>query len=470
MMSTRMKSARQKERGMEISLFVAEVPVWYGSNGKVRPEWLSKCEEERNRTKELMEQVASLTNLQEACKRVISNHGSGGVDGMETKDLKKWFAENAGKLQEELTSESYRPQPVRGVKIRKPKGGYRQLGIPTVTDRLVQQAIAQVLQKIYEPGFSDGSYGFRPGRNAHQALQRAATFVSEGKTNVIDMDLEKFFDQVNHQRLLWLLGTRIGDKRILRLISRILKSGIMQGGLTEQRIKGTPQGSPLSPLLSNIVLDELDKELTRRGLSFVRYADDLQIFAGSLTSAKRIMESVTKHIENKLKLKVNRDKSAIRKPTQTNFLGHCIYYNGLVGLSKDSEQRLKDKLRKITKRNRGVSLESIIHQLSSVLRGWLQYFRFASMKSRLDKLDAWLRRKLKCYRLKQCKRCIGVVRFLRKLGVEKTLVWRTALSGKGWWRLSNSPAINIGMCNKWFDTMGYYSLSKNYAKLHRILI
>ena len=279
-----------------------------------------------------------------------------------------------------------------------------------------------------------------------------------------------FFDEVNHHRLMWLISTRIGDQRVLWIIKEFLKSGILQDGLLQQRIKGTPQGSPLSPLLSNIVLDELDQELNRRGINYVRYADDIQIFVGSKVSAERVMKSITKFIEGRMKLKVNHNKSEIRKHYETNFLGHSILNQGKVGLSKASESKLKSKLKKITQRNRGVSLEGVLHELRPVLQGWLNYFKFASMQSKLKVIDGWLRRRLKCYRLKQCKRCIGIVRWLRSLGVEETLCWRTALSGKSWWRLSNSLALSIGMNNKWFAEQGFYSLAINHEKLHRKII
>lgn len=464
-----MKPARQEE-GEQRSLFNPDIPVWYERNGKVSPRWLSACHERRCLTADLMERIAEPCNLNEALRQVVRNSGSSGIDGMTVKELKGWFSKNHQTLSEQLKSGSYLPHPVKGVQIPKPKGGHRQLGIPTVIDRLVHQAVKQELQKIYDVTFSEESYGFRPGRNAHQALRAAAQHVNNGKTYIVDLDLEKFFDEVNHHRLLWLLSTRISDKRLLRLIGLFLKSGIQHGGLVEQRIKGTPQGSPLSPLLSNIVLDELDKELSRRGLSYVRYADDVQIFVGSHASAERVMCSITRYIEHKMKLKVNRTKSAIRRPHESNFLGYSLSRDGKVGLSASSVVRLKDKIRKITQRRRGVSIEKILHELQPVLRGWLQYFKYASMKSKLRAIEGWLRRKLKCFRLKQCKRCIGIVRFLRKSGVEENLCWRTALSGKGWWRLSNSPALSIGMNNQWFMDRGFYSLSLNYARLHRSIL
>jgi RNA-directed DNA polymerase len=403
--------------------------------------------------------------LQKAYKQVRSNGASAGVDKMSVQDFGDWFATHYQDLQMELQQEIYEPQAVKGIQIPKPTGGFRQLGIPTVKDRVVQQAISQVLQPIFDPKFSPNSYGFRPKRNAHQALRQACKFVKLGKTKAVDLDLAKFFDEVNHQRLMWLLSTRIGDKQLLRLILKILKTDILIDGLQEQRTKGTPQGSPLSPLLSNIVLDELDQELSRRGLNFVRYADDVQILVSSQRSAERVQASVIEFIENKMKLKVNREKSGIKPCYKVNFLGHSLLHAGKLGLSESSEQRLKDKLKMITHRKRGVSFEQILKELTVVTQGWLQYFHLAQMKSKLIAIEGWLRRRLKCFRLKQCKRAIGVVRFLQKLKVEKTLCWRLALSGKGWWRLSNSPASNIGMNNNWFLEQGFYSLTSNYQKL-----
>ena len=456
-----------EERGTGSRLFAEGVTVCYTRSGKVNPEWLSACEEERNSGENLMEQIADPLNLQKAYQRVVQNGGSGGVDGMTVKELQAWLGKNLAELEQQLLEGSYEPQAVRGVQIPKRQGGNRQLGIPTVRDRLVQQAIQQVLSVRYERIFSPNSYGFRPNKNAHQALKQAGIYVASGKGYVIDLDLEKFFDEVNHHRLMWLLSTRIGDRRLLQLIHRYLKAGMLQDGLNEQRTKGTPQGSPLSPLLSNIVLDELDKELAQRGHSYVRYADDVKIFVSSQQRAEAAKRSITRYIENKLKLKVNITKSKTCKGYELNFLGHSILGNGELGLSKQSEARLKSKLKEVTQRNRGMSLEEMLARLRTIQQGWLQYFCYARMKGKMESIDGWLRRRLKSFRLKQCKRAIGIVRWLRKLGVEETLSWRTALSGKGWWRISNSPAINIGMNNQWFTAQGYYSLSENYKVLHR---
>lgn len=437
--------------------------VYPKPNGRVSLQWLTACEEERALTADMMDRIADLSNLTTAMRQVVRNGGSAGIDGETVAQLKEWFNHNWQGLQSSLLEGSYLPQGVRGVRIPKPKGGYRQLGIPTVKDRLVQQAISQVLSKRYEPVFSEHSYGFRPGRNAHQALQKAGGYVAEGYKYVVDLDLEKFFDKVNHDRLLWILGTRIGDKRVLSLVGRFLRSGIMQDGLMSQRLQGTPQGSPLSPLLSNIVLDELDKELETRGHRFVRYADDAIILVGSEEAAKRVQRSITNYIENRMALKVNLEKSRICKPRELNFLGHCILNDGGLGISRESLLRFKAKLRRITRRNKGISLEQLIQGLNPVLRGWLNYFRYARMKKALVRLEAWLRRRIRCFRLKQCKRTFGIVRFLRSRGLPEQRVWQIALSGKGWYRLANSPGANEAMNLEWFKESGLFCLSSSYC-------
>ncbi len=458
---------RQGECNFSEDLFATDIPVWYEGNGAVRSEWLSICERERNQTKNLLESVIDLGNLRKAYVSVRSNGGSSGIDKESVLAYGERFKTDYRALQTALLEGSYTPNLVKGVQLPKPDGGYRQLGIPTVEDRVVQQAILQVLQPYYDPKFSNYSYGFRPHRSTHQALVESCRYVKAGYTRVVDIDLSKFFDEVNHQRLEWLLSTRIGDKRLLDLIHKILRTGILEDGLVSQRIKGTPQGSPLSPLLSNIVLDELDQELQRRGLCYVRYADDVKVFVRSKLSSERVMGSLTKFIEERMLLKINYEKSGIRSARDTEFLGYRLQYGGKLSLSVKSEARLKSKLRTLTQRNRGVSFGQMINEIRIVLEGWLRYFSMALMKKKLEQIDGWLRRRLKCYRLKQCKRAIGIVRFMRSLGVEETLSWRLALSGKGWWRKSNTPATNIGMNNEWFTRQGYYSLSDNYQKLHR---
>ncbi len=436
-------------------------------HGAVSPEWLCACEEERTLTAGIMEEIASLSNLQKANVSVRKNGGSGGVDGMDMKGFRRWARSNMLQLQTELLEGRYEATAVLGVQIPKPQGGYRQLGVPTLRDRLVQQAIHQVLSKRYEVIFSTNSYGFRPGRSAHDALLQWCKYIEQGRNYVVDLDLEKFFDKVNDDRLMWLLSTRIGDGKLLELIHRMLRAGMLQGGLISQRIEGTPQGGPLSPLLSNIVLDEPDKEPEHRGYSYVRYADDVKIFASSHRQAERIMSKVIWFIEGRLKLKVNRDKSRICKGHELNFLGHSLLKDGTLGLGKGSEQRFKYKLKAISSRRRGVSIGQVMKELCDVTRGWLVYYRSARMQRKIEQIEGWLRRRLRCFRLKQCKRAIGIVRFVRKEGVEETLAWRLGLSGKGWWRLANSPASTIAMNNLWFARMGYQSLTDYYNRVKR---
>lgn len=449
------------ERGC--SQVVKGTDVFSTRNGRVRQEWLSRCREERALTQDLLSKIADLKNLETAMRKVVSNKGSAGIDGKNVQELKEWFSTHYRVLQTEIMSGTYKVTAVKEVWIPKPNGGKRKLGIPTVKDRLVQQAISQVLSARYEPIFSEHSYGFRPGRNAQQALRKAGGYVSECRNWVVDIDMAKFFDEVNHDRLLWQLSTRIGDKRVLKLIGQFLRAGILSGGMSNQRIKGTPQGSPLSPLLSNIVLDELDKELERRGHHFVRYADDLIIMVGSELSAKRVMQGMTSFIENRMRLKVNAEKSQVVRPHQLNFLGHNIHLDGHLGLSRKSEQRFKAKLKTLTKRNRGISFEQLISEINPLLRGWLNYFRNARMRRRLSRIESWLRRRLRCYRLKQCKRALGIARFLYKLKVPWKRCWTTAGSSKGWFRLSMTYAAHEGMNLKWFNKVGLYNLTANYG-------
>ena len=437
--------------------------VFADPSGRVRREWLAACADERALTRDLMEKVADLANLAAALRRVVRNGGSPGVDGMTTKELPCWFDQHWRALQQSLLDGSYEPDGVRGVDIPKPSGGLRQLGIPTCRDRLVQQAISQVLSPRYERVFSDRSYGFRPGRSAHQALEQAASDVARGRRYVVDMDLEAFFDEVCHDRLMWLVGTRIGDGRLLALIGRFLRVGIMQGGLVQQRTKGTPQGSPLSPLLSNVVLDELDKILEVRGHRFVRYADDLIVLVGSQAAAERVMQSITSFIEGRMRLKVNRQKSRICRPQSLNFLGHSILPGGQLGLSQESEARLRAKLRSLTRRSRGISLGRMVREVNTALRGWLSYFRYAKMKTRLSGLDRWLRRRIRCARLKQCKRAVGLARFLQRCAVPARRAWRLARSSKGWYRLACSPVSHEAMNRSWFQSLGLYSLVAHYG-------
>jgi len=422
-------------------------------------------EQERALTRDLMGAILCHSNIKQAYKQVKQNKGVAGIDQMPVGKFAVWYAEEAETLLSKLYDGTYEPQGVKQAEIRKPNGGKRKLGIPTVTDRIIQQAIAQVLSPIYERKFSDHSYGFRPKRSAHQALKKGSEYVEEGRYIVIDLDLQTFFDVVNHDRLMYRLSTTIGDKTLLGLIRKYLQSGIMVDGVLSQRTEGTPQGSPLSPLLSNIVLDELDKELEGRGLKFVRYADDCNIYVRSLKAGERVMESVSNFIENKLKLLVNKEKSQVCEVNHTIFLGYTIQKDGILNIAKKSVERFKEKIRKITKRNRGVKLEQVIVELIPVMRGWLNYFHRARCKSLLKNLDSWIRRKLRCYRLKQCKRVITLQQFLKSRGVDTWLSWILALSGKGHWRKSGCPQMHQALNNKWFDEAGLYNLSLNYVRL-----
>ena len=423
-------------------------------------------EQERALTQDLMGAILSQSNIKQAYKQVKKNKGVAGIDQMSVGEFAAWYAENGETLLSKLYNGTYQPQGVKQVEIPKPNGGKRKLGIPTVTDRIIQQAIAQVLSPIYERKFSDHSYGFRPNRSAHQALKKGSDYVAEGRYYVVDMDLRTFFDAVNHDRLLYRLSLTIGDKTLLGLIRKYLQSGIMIDGLVSQRTEGTPQGSPLSPLLSNIVLDELDKELEKRGHKFVRYADDFNIYVRSQAAGERVMESVSRFIESKLKLIVNKEKSQVCEVNQTNFLGYTIQKDGNLSIAKKSIDRFKEKVRKITRRNRGVKFEQVIAELIPVMRGWLNYFRHARCKRLLKTLDSWIRRKLRCYRLKQCKRTITLQQFLKSRGVETWQSWILALSGKGHWRKSGCPQMHQALSNKWFDEIGLYNLTLNYEKLN----
>ena len=454
-----------------------------GSGACAEPQASTAWEQQRALTQTLMEEVAGSANLNQAFKRVKANKGSAGVDGMTVVDLKAWIAVNREGLIAALLDGSYQPKTVRGVEIPKPGGGMRppspeatkppkggsraiaQVGIPTVVDRLVQQAILQVLEPILDPTFSASSFGFRPGKSAHQALAQAQGYIADGRGIVVDIDLEKFFDRVNHDVLMARLARRVGDKRLLKIVRRFLQAGMMQGGVRIERHEGTPQGGPLSPLLANLLLDDLDKELERRGHRFCRYADDCNIYVASEAAGERVMASVVAFLESKLRLKVNRTKSAVAPVGERSFLGHRLLRGGGLGLAPKSLSRAKERLRQLTRRNRGIALERMIGEVNSFTTGWVTYFRHAACKTALSELDEWLRRKLRCVRLKQCKRPKPTADFLVKLGVPAKRAWLLALSGKGWWRVSGSPPAHEAMTLQWFKGSGLISLSDHYAVL-----
>jgi RNA-directed DNA polymerase len=421
-------------------------------------------EESRALTQHVMEEVASSANLNQAYKRVKANGGAAGVDGMSVADLRPWIALNRERLIASLLDGSYRPQPVRGVEIPKPGGGgVRQLGIPTVVDRLVEQAILQILEPILDLSFSASSFGFRPRHSAHDALRQAKEYVADGYQIVVDLDVEKFFDRVNHDILMARLARRIGDKRLLRIIRRFLQAGMMTEGVCIERHEGTPQGGPLSPLLANLLLDDLDKELERRGHRFCRYADDCNIYVRSPAAGERVMASVTAFLEGKLRLKINRQKSAVAPVGERQFLGHRLNVHGSMGIAQKSLKRAKDRLRKITRRNRGIALDKMVGEVNSFVTGWVMYYRDAQCKTALQSLDEWLRRKLRCVRLKQAKRTKAIADFLEGNGVPQWRAWLLALSGKGWWRMAGSPQAAEAMTIAWFDQLGLVSLARHHA-------
>lgn len=459
------RKQHKKEQPAQLTLFSRTgEPMDAATNGIGKPnpqgvELSSRLEKQQTLTRHLLERVVDYPNLQKAYKQVNANKGSSGVDGMSIKGLREWLGQHHEEFTAGILAGTYQVEAVRKVEIPKPTGGKRMLGIPTVKDRLVQQSIHQVLSTYYEPHFSENSYGFRPNRSAHQAIKQAVSYVKSGKEWVVDLDLEKFFDKINHDRLMTRLSKGIGDKGLLRLINDYLKAGMMEGGVVSQRTSGTPQGGPLSPLLSNIVLDELDKELEKRGHSFCRYADDCNIFVSSRKAGERVMASIIKFIEKKLKLKVNRKKSGVRHCSEVKYLGYTILSGGDIRVADKTITRLKDKIREITKRNRGVSFVRIISELNRMIMGWTNYFHLANKwLSVIKQIEGWMRRKLRCYRLKQCGRRYPIFKFLRSLGMPESKSWNAIMYTEGWWKLSNKVVARQGMGIEWFNQQGLYSL------------
>jgi len=419
---------------------------------------MAKCQSESLAgTERLMEEVCEWENCKQALQRVKANKGSPGVDGMTVDELPGYLKQHGLKIGEQLRNGTYQPQPVRRVEIRKPDGtGMRKLGIPCVLDRFIQQAVLQVLQKRWDPTFSEHSHGFRPGRSAKQAVHEAQQSIAEGHNWVADLDLEKFFDRVNHDRLLAAVAKRVADKRMLKLIRAFLEAGVMEDGLVSAVDEGTPQGGPLSPLLSNLVLDELDRELERRGHHFVRYADDCNIYVDSARAGQRVMESITRYITHRLKLKVNQAKSAVARPMERKFLGFSFTSEREPRrrIAPKALGRFKEKIREKTRRTRGISLQQMINELVTYLRGWLGYFGDCQTPSVLQRLEAWLRRRLRSVVWKQWKRGRTRFRELRQRGVSKDLAAQTAGSPHGPWRLANSPALGLALPNAYFTQLG----------------
>jgi RNA-directed DNA polymerase len=415
-------------------------------------------------SEQLMEEICQAENCKQALARVKSNKGSPGIDGMTVEKLPDYLKQHWPEVREQLLSGTYKPQPVKRVEIPKPDGGIRKLGIPTVLDRLIQQMVLQVLQRSWDPTFSGHSYGFRPGRSAHQAVAQAQQYISEGYGWVVDLDLERFFDRVNHDKLMARMAQRISDKRVLKLIRRFLQAGVMENGLVSPVDEGTPQGGPLSPLLSNIVLDELDRELERRGHRHTRYADDCNIYVRSPRAGERVMEGITRYLTTKLKLKVNKAKSAVARPKDRKFLGFS-FTGGKEPRRRIAPKailRFKERIRELTCRTRGISMEQRAQELSAFLRGWRGYFGFCQTPSVLETLDKWLRRRLRSALWKQWKR--GTKRFaeLRARGVGHDLAAQAAGSPHGPWRLAKSPALNRALSNSYFDSLGIPRLAGSH--------
>jgi len=408
----------------------------------------------------LMEAVVERSNMLGAYERVVSNEGAPGVDGLTLVGLKPWLQAHWAKVRQALLAGEYMPLAVRKVEIPKPQGGVRTLGIPTVVDRLIQQALQQVLQPLFEPEFSESSYGFRPGRNAHQAVKAARSYVAEGKRWVVDLDLERFFDRVNHDGLMARVAHKVRDRRVLKLIRRYLEAGLMAGGVASARTEGTPQGGPLSPLLSDILLTDLYRELEKRGHRFCRYADDCNIYVGSMRSGQRVRAAITAFLKRRLKLKVNAEKSAVARPWQRKFLGYSVTWHRQpkLRIAEPSRQRSAEKVRKTLRVGRGQSLKRVIENLNPLLRRWMSYFRLTEVKSVLEELDGWLRHKLRTLLWRQWKRNHTRARNLMRAGLGEVRAWQSAPNGRGPWWNGDSLHMPAAFPKSWFDRMGLVSL------------
>ncbi len=421
-------------------------------------------------TTSLMEAVVERGNLRLAYQRVVENRGAAGVDQLAVSELKEHLKRHWLTIRARLLAGDYQPAAVRRVDIPKPQGGVRTLGIPTVVDRLIQQAVHQVLQPIFEPTFSDASFGFRSGRNAHQALRRAQQYVASGKRWVVDIDLEKFFDRVNHDLLMGKLAAKIGDVRVLKLIRRYLEAGMMADGLVQPRREGTPQGGPLSPLLSNILLTDLDSELERRGHAFCRYADDCNVYVGSERAGVALMAGLTEFLSERLKLKVNATKSAVARPWQRTFLGFSMtgHQKPKLRIATASLGKLAEKVKALLRGARGRRLTATIQTLNPVLRGWAAYFKLAETKRALDERDGWVRHKLRCILWRQWKRVYTRARNLMQRGLTKERAWRSATNGHGPWWNAGASHMHAAFPKSWFDSMGLVSLLDTVQRLQRV--
>ena len=416
---------------------------------------------------DLLERILSANNLNAAYKRVKRNKGSHGVDGMTVEEMLPHLIAHGDELKELILTGKYKPQPVLRVEIPKPEGGIRLLGVPTVVDRVIQQATAQVLTPIYERKFSKSSFGFRPGRSAHQAIEQSRKYINEGYTWAVDIDLAKYFDTVNHDKLIRLISHDVKDGRVISLIRKFLVSGVMVNGVVMDTEEGTPQGGNISPLLSNIMLHELDCELEKRGLKFCRYADDCNIYVKSRKAAERVMKSITRFIEEDLKLKVNQEKSAVDRPWKLKFLGFSFYDSKgeyRVRVHGKSIKKFKAKLKELTGRSKGISMDERLLKLKQAIIGWVNYFGIADMKTLLRNLDEWVRRRIRMVIWKSWKRVRTRFKNLQKLGLDKSKAWEYANTRKGYWRISGSPILGCTLTNKILEKRGLVSMYATYSK------
>ena len=419
----------------------------------------------------LMEAVVERSNLWLAYRKVVGNCGAPGVDDLTVAQFKDWLKVHWPSVKTALLSSQYMPQAVRAVDIPKPAGGIRTLGIPTVLDRLIQQALLQVLQPIFEPGFSESSYGFRPGRSAQQAVLAAQQYVHEGRRWVVDLDLEKFFDRVNHDILMSRVARKVGDERVLKLIRRFLEAGLMRGGMTEPRTKGTPQGGPLSPLLSNILLTDWDRELELRGHAFCRYADDCNIYVRSKAAGEQLLIRMKTFLETRLKLRVNEAKSACARPWKRKFLGYSLtaHRQARLRIAPESLKRLTARVKELMRQGRGRSLGHTIEVLNPVLRGWIGYFQLTEGKRVLEELDGWVRRRLRCLLWRQAKHRQARTVMLRRRGLKEERAWHSARNGQGPWWNAGASHMNAAFPKRFFDALGLVSLLDTQRRLQRSL-
>lgn len=463
MQKTEQDTLRRRDRAEPEGKVEGQTFLWMAESGETGA---------TGREPGLLEFILSPANLNEAYKQVVRNDGSGGVDGMGTKELLSYLQTHREELITAILRGNYKPQPVRRVEIPKENGKKRKLGVPTVIDRVIQQAITRQLSPIYERQFSDNSYGFRPGRNAHQAIRQCQQYANEGYCYVVDMDMDKFFDQVNQSKLVEVLSRTIKDGRVVSLIHKYLRSGVMEQGHYEETPMGVPQGGNLSPLLSNVILNELDKELVKRGLRFVRYADDCMIFCRSRRAAERVQVSITRYIEGKLYLRVNREKTVVAHIKEVKFLGYGFYFTKegcRLRAHRKSIEKMKARIRELTSRSNGWGNERRKEAIRRYIIGWVNYFRYADIKKLLEQTDEWFRRRVRSLIWKQWKRVRTKMRNLIRLGIPRQKAWEFANTRKGYWRVAFSYILGTSITNDRLRQSGYIFFSDYYAKVRCVL-